>query len=399
METASIPRAASVDERRAHPSGPVALHLCNGLDPARDGGMVPSILGMTGALAGLGEAVRIVTPTPSRLGAIALPSGVTLEGPDADLEGAVREAGVVHLHGLWQGHTRRGARASRSSVRPYLIAAHGMADPWALRQKRFKKLVYAALVEGRNLRRASCLHALTRPEIGHFRRFAPRTPIALIPNGVHLAPFDSLPDRADLEAEYPELRGRFVLLFFSRVHKKKGLDLLAPALASVARDHPDVHLLMAGIDDGALGPFLADAEARGLGDRITYVGHVSGRQAGRVWGRADAFVLPSHSEGFSMAVLEALAGRLPSLVTEACHFPELNARDAGLSVRPTVEGVAGGLRGLLERSPAQRRAMGERGRALVEARYTWDQQARRLRDLYAWLLGGGPRPEAVEEAD
>ncbi|MDB5351176.1 MAG: glycosyltransferase [Planctomycetota bacterium] len=357
--------------------------------------MVPSILGMTGALAAGGGHVRIVTPTPSDLAADRVPAGVTLDGPEASLEAAVRDADVIHLHGLWQSHTRRGARAATRAKRPYLIAAHGMAEPWALRQKRVKKSLYMAFVEGKNLRGASCLHALTRPEVGHLRNIAPRVPVALVPNGVNLAPFDSLPDRSALNSEHRELRGKFVLLFYSRLHKKKGLDLLAPALAQVARDYPEVHLLLAGNDDGALGPFLEMAEDLGISARITYVGHVAGLRARQVWARADAFVLPSYSEGFSMAVLEALACRLPTIITDACHFPELDAADAGLVVSPTVAAVRDGLRGLMERSPEQRRAMGMRGRSLVEERFTWERQAHRLAEVYAWLAGGGPRPEAV----
>src|SRR6516225_5227656 len=76
------------------------VHLCNGLDPVRDGGMVPSILGMTAALAGRGEdPVTIVTPTPSRLGECELPARVTLLGPETDLDAFVRGAEVVHIHG------------------------------------------------------------------------------------------------------------------------------------------------------------------------------------------------------------------------------------------------------------------------------------------------------------
>src|SRR5262245_5034935 len=115
------------------------LHLCNGLDPRRDGGMVPSILGMTGALAQrLGE-VTIATPTPSRLDGLALPPGVALVGPVGDIERRVAQAEVVHLHGLWQAHTRIGARAARRHGVPHVIAAHGMAEPWALRHKAIKK--------------------------------------------------------------------------------------------------------------------------------------------------------------------------------------------------------------------------------------------------------------------
>lgn len=371
------------------------LHLCNGLDPRRDGGMVPSILGMTGALARGFREVTIATPTPSLRDAVAVPPGVSLEGPVEDLEERVRRAEVVHLHGLWQGHTRRGARAARRAGVPYLIAAHGMAEPWALRQKRLKKQVYTALIEGRNLRRAACLHALSRPEIGHLRRLAPQTPICWVPNGVDLACFENLPPRSAMEGRHPELKGKFLLLFLGRLHPKKGLDLLAEALTTLAPNQPALHLLLAGTEDGAGASFLSRMENSGLRNRVTVLGHLAGENARQAWGAADAFVLPSYSEGFSMAILEALASRLPVLATTACHFPELTTESAGIVAEPTARSVTESLADLLALSAADRAALGARGRALVERHYTWDRQAERLADVYRWLGGGGPPPEAV----
>jgi glycosyltransferase involved in cell wall biosynthesis len=371
------------------------LHLCNGLDPVRDGGMVPSILGMTEALSRLKGEVTIVTPTRSRLDQTQLGNGLTLKGPETDLEAAVGSAEIVHMHGLWQAHTRRGARAARAARVPYLIAAHGMAEPWALRHKRWKKRVYMALVEAKNLRQASCLHALARPEIAHLRSIAPRTPICFVPNGVDLAPFENMPTRSVLEAQYPELTGKFVLLFFGRVHVKKGLDLLAEALCRTIPDHRDLHVVVAGTDDGAWAPFRDRMTNVGLAGSMTYLGHVAGERARQVWGAADAFVLPSYSEGFSMAVLEALACSLPCLVTTACHFPELAAAGGGIEVAATAESVTQGLRDLVERTPAERARLGQVGRRLVEENYTWDRQAERLASVYAWLKGGGPPPEPV----
>ncbi|HZW33175.1 MAG TPA: glycosyltransferase [Isosphaeraceae bacterium] len=371
------------------------VHLCNGLDPRRDGGMVPSILGMTGALSRLRPGVRIVTPTASRLDGIALPAGLALEGPETDLAVAVRAAEVVHLHGLWQVQTRRGARVARAARVPYVITAHGMAEPWALRHKYWKKRIYLALVEARNLRRASCLHALSRPEISHLRAIAPWTPVGFIPNGVDLGFAEDLPARSVLEAECPELRGKFVLLFFARLHLKKGLDLLAEALGRIAPGRPDLHVLLAGKDDGSWSPFRDRMEQLGLGRRLTYLGHVAGERARQVWAAADAFVLPSYSEGFSMAILEALACRLPCLITTACHFPELAAAGGAVVVPPDAGAVTGGLRELLERTPRERAELGRRGRRLVEQDYTWDRQAERLAAVYRWLSGGGTPPEAV----
>lgn len=372
------------------------VHICNGLDPRRDGGMVPSILGMTRALSRIRDNVEIVTHTPSRLEAVGWHPELRLSGPETPIERAVRSAEVVHIHGLWQSQTRRGARAATAARVPYLVAVHGMAEPWALRQKYWKKRVYLALVEMRNLRRAACLHALSIPEIGHLRAIAPWTPIGFAPNGVELSPFDALPPRAALEEQHPELRGKFVLLFLSRLHAKKGLDLLAEALRRVAPAWPDLHLLIAGNDDGAWSPFLARIEAHGLTERITYLGHVAGEDARRAWAAADAFVLPSYSEGFSMAILEALACRLPCLITTACYFPEVAAAGGAVVVEPTADEVTRGLRELLERSRAELTDLGRKGRLLVEREYTWDRQARRLASIYGWLAGGGAPPDCVQ---
>jgi glycosyltransferase involved in cell wall biosynthesis len=217
-----------------------------------------------------------------------------------------------------------------------------------------------------------------------------------VPNGVDLAPFEDLPARSELEREHPELRGKFVLLFFARLHVKKGLDLLAEAMRGVAPERPDLHLLLAGSEDGAGAPFLARMREYGLSGRVTYLGHVSGESARRTWAAADAFVLPSYSEGFSMAILEALACRLPCLITTACYFPEVAAAGGAVVVEPTPEDVTRGLREMLEREPEERTTLGRNGRRLVEREYTWDCQAERLAAIYEWLVGGGTPPDCVE---
>jgi glycosyltransferase involved in cell wall biosynthesis len=270
-----------------------------------------------------------------------------------------------------------------------------MAEPWALRHKRWKKRLYLALVESRNLRKASCLHALSRPEIGHLRELAPWTPICFVPNGVDLGFFENLPPRSVLEKEHPELKDKFILLFFGRVHLKKGLDMLAEALGRLCPEVGELHLLVAGKDDGAWMPFHRRLSGLGLGHRVTYLGHVGGEKARQVWAMADAFVLPSYSEGFSMAILEALACSLPCLITTACHFPELAEAKGGIVVEPNEYSVINGLRDLLTRSAAERLELGRHGRRLVEGRYTWDRQADRFASVYRWLSGSGERPDCV----
>ena len=134
--------------------------------------------------------------------------------------------------------------------------------------------------------------------------------------------------------------------FLGGCTSRKGLDLLAEAMGEVAPTHQELHLLIAGTDDGALSPFRDQMAELGLTRRITYLGHVAGEQARRVWAAADAFVLPSYSEGFSMAILEAMACRLPCLITTACHFPEAAAAGAAIVTSPDSAAVTQGLREL-----------------------------------------------------
>ncbi len=144
--------------------------------------------------------------------------------------------------------------------------------------------------------------------------------------------------------------------------------------------------------------FHAAVSESGLTERVTYLGHVAGEAARRVWGAADAFILPSYSEGFSMAILEALAARLPVIATTACHFPDLAGSEAAIVVEPNEPGILSGLRALHDRSNSDRQAMALRGRQLVEDRYTWERQGRLLAEVYRWLAGGGEAPESVEMA-
>jgi glycosyltransferase involved in cell wall biosynthesis len=393
--TQNMPRPG---QRRLMPVDQGVVHLCNGLDPIRDGGMVPSILGMAGALAEIGEMpTSIVTTTPSRLDLLQIPDFLPVFGPETDFREAVKKAGAVHIHGLWQMQSRIGSRVARQNAVPYVVAAHGMAEPWALQQKALKKKIYMALVERRVLRNAACLHALTRPEVGFLKAIAPQTPIAWIPNGVNLKPLEHLPDRTEVEAVYPQIKGKFTLLFLSRLHVKKGLDMLAEALSEAWGKADDWHLLLAGTEDGAGQAFVKQMNELGLGDHLTAVGHVSGEKARLMWAGADAFILPSRSEGFSMSVLESLAARVPAIITTACHFPELAEAAAGIVCEPDVKSIGEALHLMKnEFSAEDRRQIAECGRELVEDRYTWESQARRLLQVYRWIEKGSAKPDFVE---
>ena len=161
------------------------------------------------------------------------------------------------------------------------------------------------------------------------------------------------------------------MLFLSRLHSKKGLDVLADAFTELSRRRMDVHLVVAGPDEGAEGDFVRRVTAAGVAPRVHVVGPLYGRDKLAALVDATCFCLPSRQEGFSVAITEALACGIPVVISESCHFPEVAAAQAGSVVPLEPTAVAGALEAILG-EPELRTRMGQAGASLVRAHYTWD---------------------------
>ncbi len=307
----------------------------------------------------------------------------------------IRAVQGVHIHGVWEPHCAVAAAAARVCKRPYIISAHGMLEHWALRQKRIRKALYAALVEARNLQRATCLRALTPDEVNDYRRVGLANPIAIVPTGVEVP--RGITGHLFWEM-YPQLAGRRIVLFLGRIHQKKGLPLLLQAWERVAKRADDVHLVIAGPDsDGTLSSLEALVESLGLRSCVTFTGMLDIEHKWSALRAAGLFVLPSYSEGFSVAVLEALAMGVPVIVTDACHIPEVLGHNCGWVIEPEIKQLEGSLREFLQLPPEEAVRMGERGRDLVEERFRWPVIGKQMAEVYDWMLGG-PKPTNVEIA-
>ena len=171
------------------------------------------------------------------------------------------------------------------------------------------------------------------------------------------------------------------LLFLSRIHAKKGLDMLVPAWGRLTKEFPDWKLLIVGPDEGGyqatVEKMISDA---GCGETCRIHPAVSGAEKHALLGKADLFVLSSYSEGFPMAVLEAAAHRIPVVQTDECNFPELTAAGGAWECRPDRDAVEAALKNALTAEDAERTERGLRGRELVEKAYSWDQIASEVID-------------------
>ena len=136
-------------------------------------------------------------------------------------------------------------------------------------------------------------------------------------------------------------------------------------------------------------------EGRESEANVVFYGPAFGDDKKSLLSTADAFILPSFSEGLPMSVLEAWSYKLPVVMTPECNLPEGFAADAAIRIETGAESIAQGLDLLFSMSASDLQSMGAKGRILVEERFTWKTIAAQMREVYDWMLGGGTRPESV----
>jgi len=303
---------------------------------------------------------------------------------------------VLHQHGVWTILSHVTVRWRKAHRKPTVIAAHGSLDDYALRRSQWKKWLALAVYERDNLRSATCLHALSETELANYREFGLRNPVAIIPNGISESWLDARSDPAAFRRRFALLAESRILLYVSRITPKKGLPMLIEALHRV-RDLPGLWcLVIAGVDQ-----FEHESEVRSLVERlglnrwVVFAGPIFGQEKRDAFAAADIFVLPSHSEGAPLVILEALGAGVPVLTTKASPWRQLVTRDCGWWTETSADAIEAALRDALSRPSRELVEMGRRGRELVRGEYTWTKMADRTIELYEWLLGQRSQPSFV----
>lgn len=292
---------------------------------------------------------------------------------------------VVDTHMPFIYPTFAAARAAFRAGKPLFYHQRGNFDPARLQFRGPKKRLYISLVERPIMQRAAVLIALTEAERSSFRALGVTTRCEVVPNGIDIPErrLDAAVRVAERWGIPPDVP---MLLFLGRLHPIKGADTLLEAFAEVQKRVPRAMLMMAGPDEWQLeAGWRERATAQGLADHVVFPGMLLGEEKADVLARADLFALPSVGEGFSMAVLEALAASTAVMLSPGCNFPEVEAAGAGVVVERAPEAMTGTLVSLLS-DPGRLREMGEAGRRLVAAHYSWDVVADRLAAVYGSAL-------------
>ena len=295
---------------------------------------------------------------------------------------------AVIVEGLWQYHGLATWRALHKVGVPYFVFSHGMLDPWFKHTyplKHFKKWLYWLAAEYRVLRDAQAVvftceeeRLLARQSFGMYR----------VNESVSGYGTSSPPANAQVLAQnfinsYPQLQGKRIVLFLSRIHEKKGCDLLLEAFAQVIEQDEQLHLVLAGPDQTGWAAVLkAQAEELGIANRITWPGMLQGAAKWGAFYAAEVFCLPSHQENFGIVVAEALACGKPVLISNKVNiWREIQEDEAGFVDEDTAAGTVRNLRRWLLMDAAAYSQMSGRTRQCFAQRFHIRRAAERLVDI------------------
>ncbi len=262
-----------------------------------------------------------------------------------------------------------------------------MRDAYKLKLfKKIKKDLYMSLIGRKILSKASIIHLTAEKEREDFLYFFPKLfeKTHVVPNGIDLREYEEPINKKELIDKYPFLSGKKIILYLGRINWKKGLDILVKCFVKLKKIRNDVHLIIAGSDDGDgyENKVRSWIEKYNLKNAVTFTGFLTGKDKLMALKSCDIFVSPSYSENFGVAIIEAMACGVPVVISNKVGlYKEVERNNAGIVVDTEVESVYKGIQLLLE-SESLRNELSANGLIFVRENYDIDKVADKMIKLY-----------------
>jgi glycosyltransferase involved in cell wall biosynthesis len=232
-----------------------------------------------------------------------------------------RDIDILHLHGIWQYPSVVGSTWRRRTGRPYVISPHGMLDEWILSRGRMKKFLAHHAYERRNLASATLFHAITSNEKEQIHRYVPNARIVVIPNSVEKDNSQNVHGKELSSAEFSDKRP--FIIYLGRIHEKKNIEMAIDAWISLKDENKlrEYRFLIAGWgEDSYVSIIKKKILTSGNHSRIEFLGPIFGQHKKNLLTNAKFILLPSHSEGMPMVILEAWSEGTPALMSQYCNL-------------------------------------------------------------------------------
>lgn len=300
------------------------------------------------------------------------------------LKANIAQFNIVHIHTIYLYPTFIAAYWARKKNIPYIINPSGMLDPVQINiRNSFRKKIYIKIIEELNVKNAVALHVASQYEKEQLHSFGFNVPIYQISRGLDIEEYSLSETTADFKDRYPQLRGKKIILFLGRVHPQKGLDLLIDAFSKLVLKQKNAYLVIVGPDEHRYTDQLkGKLKQLGLAQHAIFTGMLLGKEKLSALHSSDIFVLPSFVENFGLAVVEAMACKLPVIITDRVGLsPVVGEHKAGLVVGCDAEQIADAMVDLMD-NEGKRRFLGENGRRLVSEKFTANSTADEMIRIY-----------------
>jgi len=279
---------------------------------------------------------------------------------------------IFHLHGVWMHTQHASSKIAEDNNIPYVITAHGMLQPWYLADKKLKKSIYLNLFLRSVLKNANIIHAITTLERDNLYKLTGHHNIVEIPNFIHL---NQLPRNISYDPQEEDY-----LLFLSRIHPGKGLDILFQAMSKI--ENKKIKLKVVGEENSYSELLKKTARSLRIENRIEFVGAVYGNDKYRLFANAKAFVMPSYSEAIGMVNLEAAACKVPVITTFATGLHNDWNNNGGILIAPTENDLTAAINKAVSWTIQERIQRGAMLSDFVAAKYSWENNGHLWSELY-----------------
>ncbi|AVH62387.1 MULTISPECIES: glycosyltransferase [unclassified Nostoc] len=291
---------------------------------------------------------------------------------------------LLHIHAIFSYASTVAMAIARFQGIPYIVRPLGQLCEWSLQQSARRKQIYLNLIERSNLNHSQALHLTSEQEQQEVSRLALSPPTFVLPHGLSIPP--AIPNaRSRLREHLQVPADEPIILFLSRLHPKKGLDYLIPALGKLTNYRFTFVIAGSGSKE-----YEAEIESlivsNGMRDRTHFAGFVTGEEKNLFIQGSDIFALTSYAENFGIAVLEALAVGIPVVVTPGVALAAVVQQNKlGYVPELDVQAIAEAVDCYLSH-PQAIKDMGDRARKLVLENYTWNHIAENLMEIYTKLI-------------
>jgi glycosyltransferase involved in cell wall biosynthesis len=284
---------------------------------------------------------------------------------------------MVHINGCWNPLCAYTQMWTQQSGYKAILTPHGMLEPWIIQRHYWTRKVPALyLYQKKAVQTANYIHSTAELEKQNLLQLGYNDKICVIPNGVET-------ENISIKSSWKKTN---TILYLSRIHPKKGIELLIDAVAQIRDILTDYKIIIAGEGDTYYIQSLKNRIQKQNTENIfDFVGGVYGEKKWTLFHDADVFVLPTYSENGGIVVIEALASGTPAIVCKGAPWQELNAHRCGWWIDNDVNTIAQTLKEAIALSEEEYRQMGIRGRELIKNNYSIEIVAQKMKCLYEWV--------------